>query len=108
MKRPRIYSEQISIKPGIGKNTLNKLSQPYGYRQNFQSYSFNEMNTVFEKMKNGVEPPEINDSYLLENVFEFKQPRQVLKIEELIDEIDNNRFKTTYEQRLQQEKGKLS
>lgn len=56
--RDRIYSEQIpgfkSSKQERFKNRIDggrvDLPQPYGYQEEYKSYSFKEMNELFQKI----------------------------------------------------------
>ena len=60
-------------------------------------------------MGDSIKVPEISDKYLLENVFDMNSQRpSTLKLEDLAENVDSNRFKTSYEERVKQEKGKLS
>ena len=60
-------------------------------------------------MGDSIKVPEISDKYLLENVFDMKSQRpSKLKLGDLAEDVDSNRFKTSYEERVKQEKGKLS
>ena len=60
-------------------------------------------------MGDSIKVPEISDKYLLENVFDMNSQRpSKLKLGDLVEDVDSNRFKTSYEERVKQEKGKLS
>ena len=60
-------------------------------------------------MGDSIKVPEISDRYLLENVFDMNSQRpSKLKLGDLAEDVDSNRFKTSYEERVKQEKGKLS
>ena len=68
-----------------------------GYRQNYQSYSFREMQEVLLNMGNNIQRPDVKDMYLLDNVFDMSaQKSSKLKVAELVDDVDTNRFKTSY------------